>query len=321
MLAFGPHLATNSLFMRAVRSIPWLAALTVMACARPPSPKRDAAAAEPSTKPSPVEPAPPPLPWEGEGEMTEGETIVLGTEHPGREPMDRARSAGLLDVELNDQWAPFIFSESDGPKGEVKPNRYRRAFIALANDWESPDEIFLASPEGAYAVLMAAGLPGTEDEAQSPQGKRVIAEAGRALRLQRETNFLEAYGIPPTLDVLLKRIEDDRNKTCYAKLDLAGLAAFDGTVTFQGRVQARHEYNEATGDAAWVDKQIARANEAAGTTTRDRDGWLKFIAADDPKAAARIERARRGQVRLRAIQAVQARLVCEGLLSSRSKHV
>jgi hypothetical protein len=253
--------------------------------------------------------------------MTEGETIVLGTEHPGREPMDWASSAGLLNVELNDQWAPFIFSESDGPKGDVKPNRYRHAFIALANDWESPDEIFLASSEGAYAVLMAAGLPGTEETAQSPQGKRVIAEAGRALRLQREPNFLDAYGIPPTFNVLLKRIEDDETRTCYANLDLAGLAAFDGTVTFQGRVQAHREYHEATGDAAWVDKQIAKAKEAAGTTTRDRDGWLKFIAADDAKAAARIERARRGQVRLRAIQAVQARLVCEGLLSSRSKHV
>jgi hypothetical protein len=203
----------------------------------------------------------------------------------------------------------------------VKPNRYRHAFIALANDWESPDEIFLASSEGAYAVLMAAGLPGTEETAQSPQGKRVIAEAGRALRLQREPNFLDAYGIPPTFNVLLKRIEDDETRTCYANLDLAGLAAFDGTVTFQGRVQAHREYHEATGDAAWVDKQIAKAKEAAGTTTRDRDGWLKFIAADDAKAAARIERARRGQVRLRAIQAVQARLVCEGLLSSRSKHV
>jgi len=321
MLAFGPRPATNLTVMRTVRSIPWFAALMMMACTHPPSPKRDAAAAESTTKPSPVQPAPPPLPWEGEGEMTEGETIVLGTEHPGREPMDWASSAGLLNVELNDQWAPFIFSESDGPKGDVKPNRYRHAFIALANDWESPDEIFLASSEGAYAVLMAAGLPGTEETAQSPQGKRVIAEAGRALRLQREPNFLDAYGIPPTFNVLLKRIEDDETRTCYANLDLAGLAAFDGTVTFQGRVQAHREYHEATGDAAWVDKQIAKAKEAAGTTTRDRDGWLKFIAADDAKAAARIERARRGQVRLRAIQAVQARLVCEGLLSSRSKHV
>jgi len=258
MLAFGPRPATNLTVMRTVRSIPWFAALMMMACTHPPSPKRDAAAAESTTKPSPVQPAPPPLPWNQEGEMTDGETIVLGTEHPGREPVGWARSAGLLNVELNDQWGPFIFSESDGPKGDVKPNRYRHAFIALANDWESPDEIFLASSEGAYAVLMAAGLPGTEDAAQSPQGKHVIAEAGRALRLQREPNFLEAYGIPPTLDVLFKRIEDDKKRTCYADLDLAGLAAFDGTVSFQSREQAHREYREATGDAVWVEKQIAK---------------------------------------------------------------
>jgi hypothetical protein len=321
MLAFGQGRATNLTEMRSLRSLAWFAALMVMTCARPPSPRRDAAPTTPAAAPIPVQPAQPPLPWDQGGGLAEGETIVVGIEHPGREPLDWARSAGLLTVDLSDKWAPFIFSESDGPKGEVKPNRYRRAFIALANDWENPDEIFLASPEGAYAVLMAAGLPGNEDAAQSAQGKRAIGEAKRAMRLQREPNFLEAYGIPPTFDVLLKRIEDDKQRTCYANLDLAGLAAFDGTVTFQSREQAHREYREATGDAAWVEKQIAKATETAGTVTRDRDAWLKVIATDDAKAAARIERTRRGQVRLRAIRAAQARLVCEGLLSSRAKHV
>ncbi|MGB8295916.1 MAG: hypothetical protein WCG85_10860 [Polyangia bacterium] len=307
--------------MRSLRSLAWVAVLVGMACVRPPSPKHDAAPPKPAAEPVPIQPTQPRLPWDQGGELAEGETIVVGTEPPGREPLDWARSAGLLTADLSDKWAPFIFSESDSAKADVKPNRYRRAFIALANDWESPDEIFLASPEGAYAVLMAAGLPGTEDSAQSPQGKHVIAEAGRAMRLQREPNFLEAYGIPPTLDVLLKRIEEDKQKTCYADLDLSGLAAFDGTVTFQSREQAHREYHEATGDAAWVEKQIAKATEAAGAVTRDRDAWLNAIATDDAKAAARIERARRGQVRLRAIRAAQARLVCEGLLSSRSKHV
>ena len=190
MLAFGPHPATNLTVMRTVRPLTWFAALVVLACARPPSPKRDAAPPKRTAELAPVQPAQPRLPWDGDGEMAEGETIVVGSEHPGRVPADWARSLGLLEVDLSDKWAPFIFSESDGPKGEVKPNRYRSAFIALANDWESPDDIFLDSAEGNYAVLMAAGLPGTEDVAQSPQGKRVIAEARRALRLQREPNFL-----------------------------------------------------------------------------------------------------------------------------------
>jgi hypothetical protein len=250
--------------------------------------------------------------------MAEGETIALLPEGGGRMPMAWARDKGLLNLELFDKWAPFIFSESDRPDSEEKPNRYRRAFMALANDWASPDDIFLDSPEASYAVLMAAGLPGTQEVAQSPQGKRILAEARRAVHLQREPNFLEAYGIPPTFSVLLKRIEEDQSRTCYATLDLAGLADFDGAVTFQSREQARREYNEAIGDAAWVDKQIAKAKEAADASARDRDEWIKLIAAQDPKAGARVERARRGQVRLRAIRAVQARLSCEGLLA---KHV
>jgi hypothetical protein len=271
--------------------------------------------------PSPVQPVWPPLPWDEGGALDESETIALRPEHSGRETIESAVASGLLDVDLTDAWAPFIFSESDRPGGETKPNRYRRAFVALANDWASPDDIFLDSREANYAVLMAAGLPGTEEMAQSPQGKRILDEARRALHLRHEPNFLEPYGIPPTFPVLRTRIEEDKTRTCYSSLDLAGLAAFDGMVTFQSREQARREYNEATGDAAWVDKQIAKAKDAADASVRDRDEWLKLIAAEDPKAGLRIERFRRGQTRLRAIRAAQARLACEGLLPPRAKHV
>ena len=251
------------------------------------------------------------------------EAIALQGGGGKRVPLDGVRASGLLDVDLSDEWAPFIFSESDGPGGEEKPNGYRRAFISLANDLGGPDEIFLGRPEGIYAVLRAAGLSGDKDSAESAQGRRVIEEARRALRQRREPNFLEAYGIPPTFSVLLARLEQDRARTCYGTIDLAGLAAFDGTVTYQSRDQARHEYNEALGDAAWVEKQIAKAMEGQGDAAppRERDEWIKLIAADDAKAAARVERYRRGQVRLRAIRAAQARLACEGLLPPRAKHM
>ncbi|HJX52206.1 MAG TPA: L,D-transpeptidase [Polyangia bacterium] len=309
--------------MRSLRLVACFSALVVLACARPPVPGPARDAAPPDVKArlasSPIPPVrQQPMPWDEGGELAEGETIALRPEGGGRMPIAWARDKGLLDVDLSRLWAPFIFSESDKPDGEVKPNRYRRAFTDLASDFATPAEIFLSSPEANYAVLMAAGLPGTDDAAASAQGRRILNEARRAMHLRSEPNFLEVYGIPPSLLVLLKRIDEDRERTCYANLDLAGLAGFDGTVTFQSREQAHHEYHEATGDAAWVDKQIAKAKEAAGAPARDRDEWLKVIAAEDAKAATRIERARRGQVRLRAIRAAQARLVCEGLLA---KHV
>jgi hypothetical protein len=309
--------------VRTFRLLPWFATLAVLACGKPPTPRsaHDAApsASDAMPAPSPIPSVPKqPLPWDEGGELAQGETIALLAGNGNRIPMAWVRDKGLLNVDLSRLWAPFIFSESDTPDGEPKPNRYRQAFTDLASDFVSPEQVFLASPEGNYAVLMAAGLPGNEDAARSPQGRRVLNEAWRALHLRREPNFLEPYGIPPTLLVLQKRIDEDRGRTCYADLDLAGLAGFDGTATFQSREQAHREYNEAMGDAAWVDKQIGKAKEAPGAPTRDRDEWLKLIAAQDPKAAVRIERARRGQVRLRAIRAAQARLSCEGLLG---KHV
>ena len=314
---------SNVVGVRAHCLVPWFATLAALACARPPTtrPAQDAAPSDSRPMPasSPIPPArQKPMPWDEGGELAEGETIALRSGHGNRMPIAWARDKGLLDVDLSRLWAPFIFSESDRPDGEVKPNRYRQAFTDLASDYVTPDEVFMDSPEANYAVLMAAGLPGTDDAAASPQGRRVLNEARRAMHLRHEPNFLEAYGIPPGLLVLLRRIDEDRERTCYASLDLAGLAAFDGTVTFQSREQAHREYHEATGDAAWVDKQIAKAKEGVGAPARDRDEWLKRIAAEDPKAAARIERARRGQVRLRAVRAAQARLSCEGLLA---KHV
>ena len=214
MVAFGLRLSTNVVVLRtsAAASACHAACSGLRTAAQPRARYSTARAAGPG----PVQPAQPRLPWEGDGEMAEGETIALLPEDGGRMPMDWARDKGLLNVELFDKWAPFIFSESDRPDSEEKPNRYRRAFIALANDWASPDDIFLDSPEANYAVLMAAGLPGTQDVAQSPQGKRILAEARRAVHLQREPNFLEAYGIPPSFSVLLKRIEEDQSRTCYA---------------------------------------------------------------------------------------------------------
>ena len=321
MVAFGLRMFTNVGVLPTLRQLSGSAVLVVLACTRPPSPARDAAPPRPAPVAKPVPPTRQALPWDEGGELAEHETIALRPDRGGRQAIAAAVASGLLDVDLSSEWAPFIFSESDKPDGEQKPNRYRQAFIALGNDRASPDDIFLTSPEATYALLLAAGLPGSEEAAQSPQGKRVLGEARRASHLRHEPNFLEPYGIPPTLPVLLARIEEDKKRSCYVNLDMAGLAAFDGTVTFQSREQARREYNEAIGDAAWVDKQIAKARAAADAGAREHDEWLKLIAQQDSKAALRIERFRRGQVRLRAIRAAQARLACEALLSARVKHV
>jgi hypothetical protein len=283
---------------------------------------------------NPIAPFAPVEPWDPKGPLGVGETYALDGTGPLRLTVDEARKRGLLDVDLSDDWAPFIFSESDAPGTAAKPNPYRRTFIALANDRASPEEILMETPQGALAALSAAGISLEKGAAETPEGKRAIAEAKRAVRVQRDRNYLEAYGIPPTLSVLLTRVEEDHGKTCYAQVDLAGLAGFDGTVTFQSREQSKHEYSEAMSDAAWVEKLLAgemfgadattgkiQAGPAADKSESDREAILSKLSSGDRKMTARLERYRRGQTRLRAIRAVQARLICEGLLTPRTKFV
>lgn len=283
--------------------------------------------------------AAPPLapvePWDPRGPLGPGETYALDSGEIRRLTVAEARAQGLVDVDLSDEWAPFIFSESDEPEGVAKPNRYRATFIALANDRASPEEILMQTPQGALAALSAANVPLDKGAAETPEGRRAIAEAKRAVRVQRDRNYLEVYGIPPTLSVLLGRMEEDRTKACFAQVDLDGLAAFNGMATYQSREQSKREYSEALSDANWVEKILAGDKSAADATTgkvqlaptgsmgagEDKDALLARIAKDDRKLGQRIERYRRGQARLRAIRAVQARLICEGMLGPRIKYV
>lgn len=280
--------------------------------------------AAPLPAPKRVRPA---MPWEKAEPLGEGETFVLGPT-PGRMAVAEARAAGLLVVDLGDEWVPFIFSEQD-PGGEHKPNPYRKVFTTLANNRATPDELFLESADGQRAVLAAAGLPPiTRKAPPTPEQTRALNAARRVLRGERWRNYLEVYGIPPTLSVLRTRLEEDRGRTCYDQVDQAALASFTGTVTYQTRDQARREYEQAMADAEWAEKLLGTPPDGAtlpASTVPPAPGQPEAPAAapsplDDPKVQARLERTRRGQERLRVIRAVQARLICEGLLGGKVKY-
>lgn len=270
----------------------------------------------------------PPRPWDQGVPLTAGETYAFYPEGARREFIQVAVEKGLIDVDLSDEWAPFIFLDSGGSSSDSKPNRYRDIFLALANNRKSPEEIFMDSPQGAYAALSAAGIPVSKGVEETPEGKKVINEARRTVRNQRDRNYLEVYGIPPTLTVLLSRVNEDVGKRCLTTWDQEGLAALTFQVSYQNREQAKREYSEAIADAGYIEKLLAGDRAAADSTLGEpqgrgthREDLLIQIAKDNPKHAARIQRYRKGQVRLRAIRAVQARLVCEGLLTPRTKFV
>ena len=156
-----------------VRSFFALLAVSVAACQRqaPPAPVAPAAvdAAPASTPIRPV------IAWDTSGPLGQGETYVVEASGHIRKPITEAQGLGLTDVDLSDEWAPFIFSESDGPGRLVKPSSYRSTFIALANDRASPEEILMRTPQGELAALSAAGVPLGKGAAESPEGRRAIA--------------------------------------------------------------------------------------------------------------------------------------------------
>jgi hypothetical protein len=227
---------------------------------------------------------PPGETWGTRGQLAPSETYALGANGPRQISVTEARKQGLLDVDLSNRWAPFIFSESDGPDTPTKPNPYRSTFIRLANDRASPDEILMETTQGALAAMSAAGISLVKGAAATRAGRRAIADAKRAVRVQRDCNYLEAYGIPPTLSVLLDRIETDRDRACYDQVDLAGLAAFDGTATYQSRKQAQRAYRQAISDASWVKKLLASNKTTAGGCLTTR--WARRKDAKTPLPAS-----------------------------------
>jgi hypothetical protein len=291
---------------------------------------------QPARPPAPSAPkAPPPkphvpMPWDKGGPLAEGQTFTLRPGKEAREPIEAARSAGLLDVDLGDEWAPFIFSEGDPSSDEPKPNFYRPTFIALANNRTSPDELFFESADGRRAVLAAANVPPRKkNDPVTPEEKKALDAARRMLRGERGRNFLEVYGIPPTLAVLRERLDADRARTCYDQVDLPALAAFTGTVSYLTRDRAKRDFDQANADAAWAGKLLAPADGGIipTSTVPPTPGAATPPAPpsppsplDDPKVQARLERYRQGKARLAAIHAVQARLLCEGLLSPKVKY-
>src|SRR4051794_3221573 len=249
----------------------------------------------------------PPMPWDQGGPLAAGETFALGA-HPCRQTIEEARQAGLLDVDLSDGWAPYLFSDGDDP-AEPKPNAYRSTFVALASNRVTPDELFLESDQGRRAVLAAArpARPHSpkDRESEEDRRKKVLEAARRALVGERSRNFLEVFGIPPTLSVLHARIQEDRGRACYQTIDREALAAFSGSVPYLNRDRARKEYTEALTDAAWAAKVLGAAPAGATLPTSILPPGSALPAPSpagspgpslaDRRVAARLERYRRGQ--------------------------
>ncbi|MDZ4693787.1 MAG: murein L,D-transpeptidase [Deltaproteobacteria bacterium] len=301
-----------------------LALLATFACEPKKQPETTSRQSKPPRSGLPAEM---PVPWKAQPVLKPGQVFALSPGRPMVQDEKAAREAGLLVVDLGDAWFPLIFSETDADprlptavEPKVLENPYRKTFVALANDEVSPELLYLRGDGPTKVVpsvpqgLAGRALKDFERERDEKQKKRI-----EHMMRQPVHNYLEAFGIPPTLSVLARRLfEDNKRTTCYELVRVADLAAFPGSVSYIDIKQSRSERSQVDDDARWLlttlrSKQavLEAAGAWQGGTGTDAE---KAALSVEPRAKERIERLQLGTLRLAAISAAQARLRCEGFI-------
>jgi hypothetical protein len=179
-------------------------------------------------------------------------------------------SVGYTIVDLRDSWTPTIFNEETAPDGTPLPNRYRRVFIGMANDQLDND-----------------GEP---------------LEPG-------ERNYLELYGVFPSLAVLRARFLQDAAQPCHDQESASVLEAVE-TVSYVAP-------NELKRDAA----KLARISKELETERKKKKlATIQDLAAADSQFAPKVALLEKRAAEKLAMAAVEKRLTCEKLLTPTSKH-
>jgi hypothetical protein len=185
-----------------------------------------------------------------------------------------ATAQGYTLVDLSDDWTPYIFAPQTGPDGQPLSNRYRRIFIGLANDQLD------------------------EDGEPLPAGDK---------------NYLELYGIFPSLSVLRERFVADEAHPCHDQESADALAAVQ-TVTYVSPTEVAKEQRR----VAKIADEVEKARQQAGVATLDE------LAAQQPALAPKVKLVQKRAAEKPALAAVERRLTCEGLLGKKgpgvSKH-
>lgn len=178
--------------------------------------------------------------------------------------------AGYTLVDLSDSWTPLIFRDEHGENGELLHNGYRRIFIGLANDELDND-----------------GVP---------------LEPG-------QKNYLELYGIFPSLSVLRERFLADAEGACHDEASVEVLSAVE-TVSYVPPNKLVKEQRKLDR----IRDEVEAARKKAKLAT------LAELAEAQPDMAPKVQLLEKRAAEALAMTAVEQRLSCEGLLKPDSGH-
>jgi hypothetical protein len=182
---------------------------------------------------------------------------------------EAAEAAGYTLVDLSDDWTPYIFAEQMDADGQPLQNRYRRIFVGLANDQLD------------------------EDGSPLPPGSK---------------NYLELYGIFPSLSVLRERFLNDDEHPCHDQESADALDAVE-TVTYVAPADLKRDARRL--GRIREDLEVARRKAHLAT--------LDDLAAKQPALAPKVKLLEKRAAEKPAMAAVEKRLECEGLLSTTGK--
>jgi hypothetical protein len=257
--------------------------VSAVGCGRPEGSQSGATSKRPEGAPTPERSAPPPKsPAAAPGTRTdplrarddlppERRALIVVNGAERWVDAQAVEAAGYTLVDLRDDWTPNIFAQERTPEGEPLPNRYRRVLLGLANDRLDND-----------------------GEALPPD----------------EKNYLELYGIFPSLSVLRARFMQDAAHPCHDQESASVLEAVE-TVTYVPPERVSHEAQRLAGVVKDLEKARRRANVAT----------LQELAAAKPQLAAQVAFVEKRKAQQAAMAAVEKRLACEQMFAPDVKHV
>lgn len=190
---------------------------------------------------------------------------------PTKGTIEEAEGKGYTVIDLSNKWVPYIFSEKTVGVDDEAANDYRKMYIGLAND-------------------------------------RIDAYGDRLKG--HEHNFLELYGIPPSLSVIhdeWKEAEAVQPCLDAAGFDPAVFSRYSGVIAYKSSNAGKKDQRK----AAWLRKSLATKVKKARLDPNDLDA-----VADDPRFASSYKAWRELQDQIDIIDHAQRRFRCEKLFSS-----
>lgn len=194
-------------------------------------------------------------------------------ENPKKMDIGEAEARGYTIVDLSDDWVPYIFSEKTAGADDEQDNTYRDKYIGLANN-----EIDLWGDE-------------LEDH---------------------ERNYLELYGIPPTLSVIQDEWSELQTEVvpCLeaAGYDRSVFGTFDGTIVFKKSGQSKRNKS-----ARWYQSKVEHAMKKAKLDPSNPDDMA--AAATHPKTKKIYNKWREFADEVDVIDHAQRRFRCEKMFN------